>query len=256
MNCILIEKEWNKMKRIKSLLFVALLMAITLTTTGCVDANFHVTINKDGSGDVNYKMLFEPMLIGLGSQGGTDMVKEMEDGATKQGFTVSKLNENNKAGFEAKKHVANLSEEMKKGNMFGNENMDKTFKPGEGLSIQKTFFKTTYKLSSDLDMSSMAGKPTDDQQTKAMATAMLRSMKFDFALTLPVKATNQNAAKTEDDGKTLVWNLTPGEHNQINVTAEAWNITNIVLVGAGAAVVIILVIVVLVRKRSQNNFYV
>lgn len=77
-------------------------------------------------------------------------------------------------------------------------------------------------------------------------------MKFDFAITLPVKAKTNNASKNEDDGKTLVWNLIPGQHNEISMEAEALNTTNITIVSIGAIMLIALIIVVVIRKRSHN----
>lgn len=102
-------------------------------------------------------------------------------------------------------------------------------------------------------MSDMAkSQPGETPETAAMTQGMLKSMKFDFAITLPVKAKTNNASKNEDDGKTLVWNLIPGQHNEISMEAEALNTTNITIVSIGAIMLIALIIVVVIRKRSHN----
>lgn len=244
------------MKKIKRILLFIILILLIMSLSGCVDANFHLTVNKDGSGDLDYKMLFDPMVLGLAAQGENttqDPIKQMQDDATKSGFVVTNLNENGKTGFEAKKHIQNLSDSIKQGSLFGSSNMDKSFRPGDGLTIQKGLFKTIYKLNSDLDMSSMNSDPNADAQQKAMTQAMLRSMQFNFAITLPVKATSDNASKTEDNGKTLIWNLVPGQHNQVTFKAEELNITNIILVSAGGVLILAIIIGLVIKIRSNKK---
>lgn len=241
----------------KNMLLTILLIVATAFLSGCVNADFHLTINKDGSGDFSYKMLMDPALLAFSSMSedgtSTDPLGEMLNDAKKSGFTTTNLSENGKTGFEAKKHIANLQEDLKNGKLFGQTSMDKNIKPGEGLVVNKGFFKTEYNFKMDFDMTSMSGNSSSQSsEIDAMAQSLLRSMNFNFLLTMPVKAQTHNASKIEDDGKTLVWNLIPGQKNEIAMTASVWNVTNIAMLGGGILVVLIIV-TVMATKTKRNN---
>ena len=45
------------------LIYTILLLFIVITLSGCIDAKFHLTVNKDGSGDFSYQMLMDPTLL-------------------------------------------------------------------------------------------------------------------------------------------------------------------------------------------------
>jgi len=242
------------------LLLVSILLLASIALSGCIDADFHLTVNKDGSGDFDYKMLMDSKLLALatafGEEGSSsDPIGEMLTDAQASGFATTNINENGMVGFEAKKHIDNLQESLKEGKLFGQENMDSNIKPGEGLIIEKGFLKTAYRFNMDFDMSDMANSSAGQSaQEDAMTQSMLRSMNFNFALTLPVAALTHNASKIEDEGKTLVWTLVPGQKNPIAMTAEVWNMTNIALLGGGALIILALIIAMIMRKRKQSDY--
>lgn len=239
----------------KRLFLVTLLLIVAVSLTGCVDAKFHLTINKDGSGDFSYKMLMDPTILAFSSQGNDasdkDPLTSMLEDAKKSGFTTTNLNENGKVGFEAVKHINNIEEDLNNGTLFGNSNIDKNFKPEEGLKIEKGFLQTTYKMKSDFDMSSMTAS-NESAEMNAMTQNMLRSMNFSFALTLPAKVKIHNASTTQDDGKTLVWNLIPGQHNEISMQADVLNTTNIALLVCGVLIILVAIITLIIFNRKKN----
>lgn len=241
------------------LIYTILLLFIVITLSGCIDAKFHLTVNKDGSGDFSYQMLMDPTLLAFTADynNGTDddALTEMINDAKESGFTITNLNENGKVGFKADKHINNLQEELKGGELFGQENMDSSIKPGEGLIVDEGFFKTRYKFKMDFDMSDMLNNDLGEfDEIDNIAQSMIKSMNFSFALTLPVSALTHNAGKTEDDGKTLVWTLLPGQKNEIEMTAEVWNVKNIALLIALIILFAILAIMVAKRKKSNNQY--
>jgi Protein of unknown function (DUF3153). len=246
------------MKKSRLLLFILLIFVVT-TLTGCVDAKFHLTVNDDGSGDFSYKMLLDPSILALASQGSNsaskDPLGQMLEEAKKSGFTTTSLNENGKVGYEAKKHIDDIQGNLKKGSLFGDPNMDKTLKPDEGLTIEKGLLKDHYKMKLNFDMSSMTKTDQNENPTaKAMAQSMLRSMNFNFLLSLPVKSSINNASTTEDNGKTLVWNLIPGQDNVITMEADIWNTTNILLLGGGALIILVIIIALTAYRIKNNHF--
>jgi hypothetical protein len=68
-------------------------------------------------------------------------------------------------------------------------------------------------------------------------------------LTLPIAPDNHNADNVTDGGKTLTWNLKPGQDNPIFMEAE---FPNPLGWGAIILVAVILLIVWRVRKKRQN----
>jgi hypothetical protein len=243
-------QKGEKMGKSKTV-FLLMLLTLALSFTGCVDAKFHIFINHDGSGDLVYRMLMDPTVLSLtGQYSGGDPLKTMVEEAQKTGFTTVPVTDSGKKGFEARKHITDIAAAVKKGDLFGKASPDTSFKPGQGLKIKKGFLKTVFILNSDLDMSKMGnGLSGETDEQKMMAQTMLRSMKFDFALTLPVKAKSSNASKVEDNGKTLVWNLIPGEHNQVTMEAEAWNVTNLILLIVVGLAVMVGLIFFLIKRR-------
>lgn len=240
------------------LIYMILLLFITITLSGCIDAKFHLTINKDGSGDFSYQMLMDPTLLAFTADynDGTneDPLAEMVNDAKESGFTITNLNENGKVGFKADKHINNLQEELKNGELFGQQNMDSNIKPGEGLIVDEGFFKTRYKFKMDFDMSDMANNDSGEfDEIDNIAQGMINSMNFSFALTMPISALTHNAGKIEDDGKTLVWSLIPGQRNEIEMTAEVWNVKDIAMLMALIILAAIIAIIMVKRKKRNNQ---
>lgn len=241
----------------KYLLLTILLISAAAFLSGCVNADIHLTINKDGSGDLSYKVLMDPALLALGAMNNdganSNFLGDMINEAKESGFTTTNLSENGKTGFAAEKHIANLEENLKNEKLFGQTGLDQNIKTGEGLSVNKGFFKTVYDVKMDFDLSGISDSSSGHSpEIDAMAQSMLRSMDFNFSLTTPVKVQTHNASKTEDDGKTLVWHLLPGKNNEIALTASIWNAANILLLGVGIFVVLILVTRVVVKTKKKD----
>lgn len=243
-------------KKKNAVLLVIMSLLLMVFLSGCIDANFHVTVNKDGSGDLDYKLMVDSSFLSLASQNGSADLQSMIDNAQKSGFTVKKLIDGSKQGFDAQKHVANLNTVIKSGDPFGigpNSGSLKGMVPGKGLTINKSFFKTTYNLNNDLDMSAMNNSMPTDPQSRAIAQAVENQMKFTFALTLPVAPTSSNASSTQDNGRTLVWDLAPGQHNQVTMQAQVINYANVGLLIAGIVILLALILVIIIRVKHNSN---
>jgi hypothetical protein len=236
-------------------LTIALLTVLTISLSGCLDATIHLSVNDDGSGDLNYKMLIDPAALAFmqdPSGNEPDPFSEMQADLKKSGFAIVNLKEDGYVGFEAKKNIDNIQESTRQGKLFSDSNMDKNIKPGEGLTIDKRFFKTVYTLKMNFDMTDMADTG-GSSEVDAMSQSMLNSMNFDFILTLPAKATTHNASTIKDEGATLVWNLMPGQTNEVTMTAAVWNVTNIVLLGAGTVILFGGLIAASLKHKSHSN---
>lgn len=220
----------NWMKRLAGILF--LFLASSMLLTACVDATYHVTINRDGSADVQYKMAMSAALVGLMSQGQQDPISELAEEAKKDGFSVTSLSENNMIGIRASKHLS--PEELRrdpKGVMPTWKTIAGASETAPAFQVDKGFLYTTYRLKTTLDLRGMAAKPGDE--FAGLANAMLGQVKMRFLLTLPIKPETHNASTASDEGRTLEWQLLPGRANDIEVSAKVLNWRNIVLVGVG-----------------------
>ncbi len=245
------------MKKNRLILVILLIFAV-MTLSGCIDAKYHLTVNKDGSGDLSYSMLMDQKLLAFasayGEDGGGDPLAEALNEAKASGFTIANLNENGMTGFRADKHIENLQESIEKGELFGQDNAGSSIKPEVGLAVDKGFLKTRYTFDSNLDLSEISGLDSSGSaEIDKLAEGMLKSVNFRFALTMPVEPLTHNASTTEDEGKTLVWNLIPGQNNEMNMTTEVWNINNIAMLGGGILIILIVVAVILIKNRKSND---
>ena len=84
-----------------------------------------------------------------------------------------------------------------------------------------------------------------------MDMSMLSStLDMKFNVTLPYKAISSNATSTENDGKTLVWNLV-NTQDDIEFTFELYNMNNIYLTVGLAVILIILIIVIIIMSKRK-----
>lgn len=94
------------MNRLTVLLMLFLVLVLL---SGCVQGDFHVTVNKDKSADLNYKFGFSTELLGLMAMGAdeesSDPIGEMKKGYEKDGFKVVAYKEKGYTGVIARKHI-------------------------------------------------------------------------------------------------------------------------------------------------------
>src|SRR5690554_2674608 len=96
------------MRRIISLLSVLLITVFLLS--GCVEGKFHITLNNDGSADINYRLGFDNTMLGFMQTDQENPLEEMRREAEENGFKVRNYKENNMLGIVATKHVDSLDE--------------------------------------------------------------------------------------------------------------------------------------------------
>ncbi|MCL4514684.1 MAG: DUF3153 domain-containing protein [Firmicutes bacterium] len=220
-------------------------LALSVLLSGCVSGQFHVTVFKDGSAELEYRMAMDPLLLSFSDQ--KDPLAEMKAEAEKGGFTVSSYTEGNLVGFKAVKRVQDLKElPVLQSGMF----KVKVESSQSGLAVKKGLFANTYKFNGNFDLTGM--KQTGEGAE--LANAMISQMKLKFLLTLPVEPKSSNAASVADKGKTLEWVLIPGQTNQIYAEARVPNLTNIAMaIALGVAIVALLTVVVVKKFRAPRG---
>ena len=227
------------MKRI-----LILLLVMVAILSGCVTAQYHVKINRDGSLDLDYKMAIDKSTLAL--FGDQDPIKEAKSNAEKEGFDVYDYSEENMTGFKAAKHIEKIENSSFEG-LFAE--MGATDDKKESLVVKKGLFTDNYKIDANIDLSAM--KATGENAE--MTNAMISQIKLALLLTLPVKPKQHNAGNVTDDGKTMEWTLVPGDENLIQVEAVIPNILNISIASVAVLVILLLILSYVIRKKRNRQ---
>jgi hypothetical protein len=250
----------------KRVALVLLLVFVMVSTAGCAEGIFHVTVNRDGSADLNYKVGFDnsfySLMSAMGSMGNnnsssnSDPLSEYRQQFQSDGFTVANFNDGQSTGIVATKHLTSVNElsssannlNLGQNNSQGNSQSNST--PNHiPITVTKTFFSTEYNLDTNFDLSSLAD--SSQNEFSGLTNAMLSQIKLQLLVTLPIKPGLNNAANTLDNGRTLEWDLIPGQNNQIQMEATVPNVLNIAATAVGAVIIIALVIFLILRTRKK-----
>ena len=223
--------------------WVLLMCIMLLFITGCVDVDIELTIHKDGSGEIMYRIAMDPLLYRFLTESDSDPLENFIKEAEVEGFLVTVFR-GEKTGIEARKAVENMAEDSSF-HLFDDELNTGQFVVKRGL------LKNQVILDTELDLTVLEREFAGDFD-QLLGERMLRNMRFDFTLNLPVKPAKHNASTTENDGRTLIWNLAPGDKNPIYVEIEVLNIQNILIL-AGAFIFSVIVITVVLKARKPEK---
>lgn len=229
-------------KRRRIIPFVLVLFT-TLLLAGCFEGTFHVTVNEDGSADLEYKMGFNEDLIGLmGTE--DNPLDEAQQELVDDGFTVSNYTENGMVGILAQKHVDQLETIPAFGNIQVNapENQS-TFR------VEENIFQKKYLLNGEIDLSAV----NSNDENAPYAEAFLDQMKLNFILTLPTKIEKHNATSISEDGHTLTWVLVPGTKTPIQTEATTVKSTRTILMAVCGIVILLVMVIALLRSRNSTG---
>ncbi len=225
--------------------FVLLICIVFLLFTGCVDVDIELTVNKDGSGEVMYRIAMDSFMYALIKESDSDPFADIKQEAEDEGFLVSSFR-GDKTGIEARKEIDSIGDEVSGLNLMGDDfGMDH-------LIITKGFLKNHYVLDTKLDLTGFDTGPANGVE-QFFGQDMFSAMRFDFTLNLPIEPTRHNASSTEHDGKTLIWNLTPGGTNTIYMEAEVWNIQTIAILTVLLFLLLAVLVGFLITKKKQQN---
>lgn len=216
------------MKSGKRFILLGVLIGTVLLLSGCMEGSLHITVNGDKSADVVHEMGFDSFFIEMMEE---DMsLDELKEEMAGEGYDVSTYEEGNMSGIRAERDFASMEK-------LNREDFDISLPSGENgesgeeelnvgnISFAEGFFRDHYRIDLLFDMS----EGFDQSEMGDLSDTLKEQINFDFVLTLPVKASDHNADEVQDDGYTLVWNLEPGEENQVTMAKSAWNVMNIVI---------------------------
>lgn len=198
------------MKRLTILALTLLILA-----TGCGETSYHLTINRDGSGDIDLRVVLSSLALELLGQVNSDPLSTLTGTLEQEGFVVTPVQEKGITGVSAHKHIAELTY-LEMGRTPGATALAAT--PGE-VQIRRGLFKTRYSFATDVDPLNLPRF----RELGSVENYLLSQMDYKFSLTLPMAPDTHNAMSTADAGKTLIWQLNPGQENRVQVEVSHWN---------------------------------
>lgn len=266
----------------KSLKLLSIMLVVFLMT-GCVKSHVNMEINKDKSMNLSLIAAIDSSFL---EQSGEDNLLENEEikEFEEKGFKTEKYSDDSMTGYKFTKSFANIDDlsSEKETTLDLNALADEET-PNNVFTVKKGFFKNTYtakvknnatdELQSQIENADQTTTTDDNQmnieddttiqgsnvtQTDSsfdfssnMDMSMLSStLDMKFNVTLPYKAISSNATSTENDGKTLVWNLV-NTQDDIEFTFELYNMNNIYLTVGLAVILIILIIVIIIMSKRK-----
>lgn len=229
----------------KRVITMAMLVLMIIVLTGCVNGKFHVTVHKDGSGDLLYRLSVAPNLLQT-HFGGDTSLDEFTELAEQRGFTISQFKENGQYGIEARKHVddlSNIGDDIFTNILGGMSNMSLTDR--SVLTVDEGFIFDTYTFNLNLNLKNLT-------LNFPFSGLLLDQVDLKMLVTLPIEANDHNASYTSfNGGNTYEWDILLGEKNEIYLQLKVPNVKNIVFLVIG--VVVGIAIIVFVTKRMKRE---
>lgn len=265
----------------KKSLYILTIFIVAICLSGCVKYNANMEIKKDKSMDFSIVYAMDTQYFGDQEVLTEENRKELEE----EGFKVTDYQEDTMKGFTLTKSIKNIDE------LSTTENTDYSLsnieEDKEMFKVEKGFFKNKYIANFKFDTEDSAiteeetsdGTITDgysdgtieenpdsysdfpmdstegynDSSMDDFSNMATSNLDLSLNVTLPYQAISNNATKTENDNKTLSWDLTSSEIETINFEFELYNMTNIYLTVGGIALLIIIIIVVTVTKHKKRK---
>jgi hypothetical protein len=232
--------------------YYLLIPLLLFLLTGCVKGNVDITLNKDGSAELAYKLaIADTASAFLGDAGSLQQIKTKSEQA---GFKTSLTNEQNYIGIQGSKHLKSMNELTAELNSLAGTSIQTT---SQQIVTSGNWFYDIYTLNTHVDLSSanLANKiPIAlNQQSKDFITGLLaKNMDLKLNVTLPVQASMSNANRVlHNTASTYQWDLLPGENNLITLQVKILNIPHLIIL-LTSAIVLGLLIFLLVKRYARR----
>lgn len=219
-----------------------LMVLIIVFTSGCVKGEITLDIGRSGSAELSTKVLVLSFL--------RDNLAPLKDKFAQDQFEVMDIKETGMEGFHATRKFSNISK-MKDISIFKGLNIQENLsrvpttskesgkqdvnKESSGVTaaksvkepvllVEKGLIWDKYKINANVDLGSKYNSSGDENP---LVKRILSQIDLKFIVKLPVKSTKTNATQVSEDGRTLVWQLSLGENNQVVAEAEMLNLVNV-----------------------------
>ena len=220
----------------KTIGLISMLLIILVTLTGCVNVDYEVEVNKNGSGEISYIYGFSKETLNNLKVSAEDMVESMKEQAEENSYTVEAYENDEISGFKASKHIEDLTNDFSLQEAFGEEYVKD--KENNGIKIEKGLFVTKYSQNAEIDLTSMGD--------------LSGNVKMTYKVKLPAKAKTNNATEISNNSKELKWELTAGEINKVEFVAQGINVLAIIITVIIIVVLVTGIIVLLIFLKKKH----
>jgi len=217
----------------KASLLVAIFLALSFATSGCVKFHISINVNPDGSGTIGaaFGMTAQAKAF-AGSQGIGDpaeaISEELAQDADTQDVRVERWTEGEYEWVEATvpfNNLDDLNSRMRESDLF------QSFQ----LTQRSDLLKKYYVLDAVIAPSFLASDASEDFDFDASGMFEIR-----LAVTLPGEIVESNGIAEGKNSNTMSWTLTSDRTIVVHAVSEKWNWTNIILLVAGGLFVVVL----------------
>ncbi len=242
------------MNTIKRVIYIVVLSVMIVMLSGCVNANYNLTLKNDGYLDVNFSVLFESQNQ---DEIDTAFLDEIKRRFTDIGYSIKEKSELGMTGFElSKKDIPPIGDGFVDNVSYNVDLLDDIM---YNMEFDEKARCNTYELDGNIDLTSFATMPDSVSQklTGVEYTKLLSGMNLKLSINLEdgeIKKTNSQNVSA--DKKSAEWVLIPGKANHIQLDAvmgvnRAWKVSMVVV-----AVVILFIamfMAVLIRMYKKKN---
>jgi hypothetical protein len=219
--------KWQSWLYLLSCLFL-----LTACSRVSVDGHLQVNVNADGSGRYQFTLLTQPQAL--------PYFAEYEALLKKQHFQLTSLRRDQRVGWIARKHVADVLHEPLP------LALSTATQPGakQAVTVDKGFYQTIIRVNYPLDL-------TQITEQSPLVTLIQDRIHLRLSVALPVAFVEQNATTISKDKKTATWQLKVGQINQLRASVMIPNPIGWIVTLAGAGILLILLIAVLIWMRKK-----
>lgn len=233
----------------KTIKLVAILAIMLIALSGCVSMDYGVKVNRNGSADVDYTLQYSVKdLESMGITTSTiltSLEKETEK-LEKQGYSTQIISTEQTAGYKVTKHF-DKTEDLTIGSTIGNTYIEE--EGSDKIQIKKGIFTNKYSINTKIDLSSMTF--TDAETKSYMGKTVDELFDIKMKADLPGIKGKNNATSTEKG--TLVWQLKPGEINEVKYESTALTPLSIVLIIIAIGGIIAGGVVIILKGKKTST---
>lgn len=231
----------------KSFLTLIMILLVTLILSACAQGEAHVTVHTDGTADVKLNLTIQNQELKLIGQ--SAIIEGIQNTLEEQGYITQTNTTEDTSEITATKEIV-LNQSVQK------------FDFPESISYsnvsQDHFLYTKHVITVDADLlssDSETGQTSDLLQKipSIVRNILLKDVKLDFKLTLPIQPDSSNADAVSADGKTLTWNVDLLSANHLELSVKIPNITNIIIIAVIALLLVAVIVWYVLRKRKTRR---
>jgi hypothetical protein len=241
------------MKKNNGLILMALLLNIFIfSVTGCMKFRVNLSLNKDGSGNIEYILATPPSIYKLITENPQEL-KKIKDAAKEAGYSISSFKSSDYLGLRLKQNFNNITKIknsviLLKAFEDNDDNKSLSNKlSAPKIAIKKSFFRIYYTYKQEIDLSNYTLNQDNPLITK-IDSSLLNKIDLRMKLTLPAKVLEHNADLIDDRGRTLVWNFILGKKKEIYLKVAVLNTINVMSTGIASLITLFIGVLVFIRK--------